>query len=80
MISKTCPFCKEEDETISHFIGKCPRWFALRGRYFNTFYASLSEIQDTSNLTNIINFANATGRLNPGFELPEEIDNNPNQG
>jgi ribonuclease HI len=75
-ISKTCPFCKEEDETINHFIGKCPKWFKLRGRYFNTFYASLSEIQDTFNLTNIVNFVNATGRLDPGFVIPEASDNN----
>ena len=80
LISKTCPFCKEEDETINHFIGKCPKWFELRGRYFNTFYASISEIQDTSNLTNIVNFVNATGRLDPGFALPEGIDNTPTQG
>ena len=78
-ISKTCPFCKEEDETINHFIGKCPRWFELRGRFFNTYYASLSEIQDTSSLTNLINFASATGRLDPDFVLPVATDNIHNQ-
>jgi ribonuclease HI len=72
----TCPLCNYEDETISHFIGKCPKWFEHRGRYFNTFYASISEIQDTFNLTNIVNYASATGRLNPGFKLPEEREGN----
>ena len=38
----------------------------------NTYYASLSEIQGTSNLTNIVNFAKATGRLDPDFTVPEE--------
>jgi ribonuclease HI len=71
LISKTCPFCKEEDETINHFIGKCPKWFEQRGRFFNTFYASVSEIQDTATLTSIVNFAKATGRLDPNFEPPE---------
>ena len=73
--SKTCPFCEEEDETINHFIGKCPKWFTQRGLYFNTFYASLSEIQDTSSLTKIVNFANATGRLDPNFEMPVAAGN-----
>ena len=71
LISKTCPFCKEEDETINHYIGKCPKWFEQRGRYFNTFYASISDIQDTAKLTTIINFAKATGRLDPNFQPPE---------
>ena len=66
--------------TINHFIGKCPRWFELRGRFFNTYYASLSEIQDTSSLTNLINFASATGRLDPDFVLPVATDNIHNQG
>ena len=80
MINKTCPFCKEEDETINHFIGKCPKWFELRGRFFNTYYASLSEIQDTSSLTNLINFVSATGRLDPDFVLPVATDNIHNRG
>jgi ribonuclease HI len=71
LISKTCPFCKEEDETINHFIGKCPKWFVQRGHYFNTFYASASEIQDTASLTSIINFAKATRRLDTDFEPPK---------
>ena len=65
------PMYKEEDETINHFIGKCPKWFEQRGRFFNTFYASVSEIQDTATLTSIVNFAKATGRLDPNFEPPE---------
>ena len=72
-ISKTCPFCKEEDETISHFVGKCPKWMKERALYFNTFYASLSEIQETSSITQIVNFANATRRLDPNFKLPEAV-------
>ena len=71
-ISRTCPFCKEEDETITHFVGKCPKWVKERGLYFNTFYASLSEIQDNSSITKLVNFAKATGRLDPNFKLPEE--------
>jgi len=66
------PFCKEEDETIIHFVGKCPKWVKERGLYFNTFYASLSEIQDNFSITKLVNFAKATGRLDPNFKLPEE--------
>ena len=70
-INKTCPFCQEEDETINHYVGKCPRWFVQRGQYFNTYYASISEIMDRSSLTKLIQFARATGRLEPNFESPD---------
>ena len=68
-ISRTCPFCKEEDETITHFVGKCPKWVKERGLYFNTFYASLSEIQDNFSITKLVNLANATGRLDPNLAI-----------
>ena len=25
-VSKTCPHCLMEEETINHFIGQCPKW------------------------------------------------------
>ena len=62
-ISKMCPYCLEEDESINHFIGKCPQWSAQRGKYFNTFYASISDIVDANSIYNIIDFAKATKRL-----------------
>ena len=70
LISKTCPFCNVEDETINHFIGKCPQWAVLRGRFFNTFYASSSDIMDTMSIHKIIDFARATKRLDPDFKVP----------
>ncbi|MEC9321196.1 MAG: hypothetical protein VX869_03345 [Chloroflexota bacterium] len=76
IINKTCPFCQEEDETINHFIGKCPQWAALRGQFFNTFYASTSEILDMVNLNKIIQYAKATRRLDPDFEPPGSHANN----
>ena len=70
LISKTCPFCNVEDETINHFIDKCPQWAVLRGRFFNTFYASSSDIMDTMSIHKIIDFARATKRLNPDSKVP----------
>ena len=31
-ITKICPHCSMEEETINHFIGQCPMWFNRRGR------------------------------------------------
>ena len=45
-ISKLCPHCDMEDETTNHFIGQCPMWFNKRGRYFNCYYTSVSEIDE----------------------------------
>ena len=45
-ISKLFPHCDMDDETINHFIGQCSMWFNKRGRYFNCYYTSVSEIAD----------------------------------
>ena len=58
-----CPYCGEGEETVNHFIGICPKWATLRGRYFNSFYASLTDIIDNNSISNIINFVGATKRL-----------------
>ena len=64
-IPKTCPHCKMEDETVTHFMGRCPKWSAMRGAYFNTFYTNISDIADNNTLNEIINYINATKRLVP---------------
>ena len=64
-IPKTCPHCEMEDETVTHFMGRCPKWSAQRGAYFNTFYTNISEIADNNTLNEIVNYINATKRLVP---------------
>ena len=64
-IPKTCPHCKMEDETVTHFMGRCPKWSAMRGAYFNTFYTNISDIADNNTLNEIVNYINATKRLVP---------------
>ena len=54
-----------EDETVTHYMGRCPKWSTMRGAYFNTFYTCISDIADNSNLNDIINYINATKRLVP---------------
>jgi len=73
IISKTCPFCQCGDETVSHYLGSCPRWARLRAQYLNTYYDSSSTIMDNSNLKNIINFAKASRRLDTDFESPDRL-------
>jgi ribonuclease HI len=73
IISKTCPFCQDEDETVNHYLGACPRWSSLRAQYLNTYYDSSSNIMDNSNLKNIIHFAKASRRLDIDFVSPDRL-------
>ena len=63
-ISKICPHCSMEEETMNHFIGRCPMWFNRRGRYFNCYYTSVSEVADSISLKNIVGYICSTNRFN----------------
>ena len=70
-IPKSCPHCLAEEETISHFLGECPKWAQQRGAYFNTFYCSVSELLDNFNLSTILSFVRSTKRLEYKNEAPD---------
>ena len=63
-ITKICPHCSMEEETINHFIGQCPMWFNRRGRFFNCCYTSVSEIADRFPLRKIVGYICSTNRFN----------------
>ena len=63
-ITKICPHCSMEEETINHFIGQCPMWFNRRGRFFNCYYTSVSEIADRFPLRKIVGYICSTNRFN----------------
>ena len=63
-INKLCPHCNMDDESINHFIGQCPMWFNRRGRYFNCYYTSVSEIADGFPLWKIVEYICSTNRFN----------------
>ena len=63
-ITKICPHCSMEEETINHFIGQCPMWFNRRGHFFNCYYASVSEIADRFPLKKIVGYICSTNRFN----------------
>ena len=63
-ISKICPHCSMEEETMNHFIGQCPMWFNRRGRFFNCYYTSISEVADRIPLKNIVGYICSTNRFN----------------
>ena len=62
-VSKTCPHCLMEEETINHFIAQCPKWSYERGGYFDSFYLSVTDIVDKLSLPRIIGFIQATKRF-----------------
>ena len=37
----TCPWCKQEDETVEHILWKCPEWASLRTKLFQSYDSSL---------------------------------------
>ena len=63
LISKNCPHCFADVENIGHYVGQCPKWSAYRSALFESFYLSATDIVDKFDLSTILNFINATGRL-----------------
>ena len=65
-ISKICPHCSMEEETMNHFIGQCPMWFNRKGRFFNCYYkyTSISEVADRIPPKNIVGYICSTNRFN----------------
>jgi len=59
---KTCEQCEEEDETVQHFLGKCPAFYNLRMETFHTHIINKEDIFNYS-LYKIIKYAKKTKRL-----------------
>ena len=66
----SCTFCYHDEETVSHFFGQCPTFMQTRGKYFNTYYASVNDIFNQFNINSIISYAHSTKR----FLLAEDRD------
>ena len=64
-VNTTCPLCECEDETVSHFLGKCPALGRTRAEYFDTYYCTGTDIFDKHKLSRIVSYAHRTGRLDP---------------
>ena len=67
-IPKLCAYCGDEDETIEHFIAKCPKWAFLRLQYLNCCHGNINTISDNNTLSEIILFIKKTKR----FSLQEQ--------
>ena len=61
-ITKLCAYCGDEDETIEHFIGKCPKWAFLRLQYLDCCHGNINTISDNSTLSEIILYIEKTKR------------------
>ena len=53
-VNPTCPLCGCEDETVSHFLGKCPSLGSIRAEYFGTYYCAGTDIFDNHKLSRIV--------------------------
>ena len=56
-----CPYCDNEEDNVSHFIGECPAF--MRGNYLNSYYCSVNDIFDDNNIDNIITYTYITKRF-----------------
>ena len=62
-ISKTCPYCFDSDETIDHYMGRCPMWSYQRCTFFGSFSLNVTDISDNHTLSVILQFINTTKRM-----------------
>ena len=60
--SKICVACGEEDETVGHFLGKCPALYNTRLEIVHTHIIQPEEVFNHP-LRKLIRFANKTKRL-----------------
>jgi ribonuclease HI len=61
--TKTCPKCELEDETVEHFLGRCPFYAATRFEVFEEYYSTMTRIFEKHTIQQIVMYANKTGRL-----------------
>lgn len=61
--TKTCPHCEYAEETVGHCIGQCPAFALLRGEFFNTYCASLSDIFENHSILSMVNYVAKTKRF-----------------
>jgi len=62
-ITKKCPKCELEDETVEHFLCRCPCYAMIRFEVFEEFYSTMNRIFGNYNIQQIVKYANKTGRL-----------------
>ena len=60
--TKSCESCGEENETVEHFLGKCPALYNTRLEIFHTHIINAEEVFNHP-LSKIIRFANKTKRM-----------------
>ena len=58
-----CETCELEEETVEHFIGRCPTYHMMRQKYLDTFSDTMENIFANNSLYKILQYTQHTGRL-----------------
>ena len=61
--SNLCPMCNLETENVDHCLAKCPIFYNQRQKYFDTHFATLTEIIKNNTIKNILKYVIETKRL-----------------
>ena len=61
--SNQCSMCNLEEESVEHYLAKCPVLYNLHQKYFGIHYATLEDIIKNNTIKNILKYVLESGRL-----------------
>ena len=61
--SNLCSMCNLEEESVGHYLAKCPVLNNLRQKYFDTHYTTLEDIIKNNTIKNILKYVMESGRF-----------------
>ena len=61
--SNLCSMCNLEEESVGHYLAKCPVLYNLRQKYFDTHYTTMEDIIKNNTIKNILKYVIESGRF-----------------
>ena len=58
-----CSMCNLEEESVGHYLAKCPVLYNLRQKYFDTHYTTMEDIIKNNTIKNILKYVIESGRF-----------------
>ena len=61
--SNLCSMCNLEEESVGHYLAKCPVLYNLRQKYFDIHYTAMEDIIKNNTINNILKYVIESGRF-----------------